>query len=138
MPSGAKARVRANIAALRMLGSLAAAQRAAQPAEQAVLAAWSGWGAVPQVFDPRNTALAPEREVLADLLDRDQYRQAEASILNAHYTDPAIAAVIWEALGQAGFAGGRVLEPFVIRNFDVSRDARTVCHDPIQSVKVSA
>ncbi|VBA34343.1 hypothetical protein LAUMK35_05711 [Mycobacterium pseudokansasii] len=111
MPSGAKARVRANIAALRMLGSLAAAQRAAQPAEQAVLAAWSGWGAVPQVFDPRNTALAPEREVLADLLDRDQYRQAEASILNAHYTDPAIAAVIWEALGQAGFAGGRVLEP---------------------------
>lgn len=32
----------------------------------------------------------------------------------------------------------RVLDPAFMRNFDVSRDARTVCHDPIQSVKVSA
>ena len=29
-------------------------------------------------------------------------------------------------------------DPAFMRNFDVSRDARTVCHDPIQSVKVSA
>ena len=31
-----------------------------------------------------------------------------------------------------------VMDPAFMRNFDVSRDARTVCHDPIQSVKVSA
>lgn len=111
MPSGSKARIRANIAAVQLLRALQDAQRPATPAEQRVLATWSGWGAVPQVFDPRASELAAERDTLAELLDRDQYRQAEASILNAHYTDPAIAAVVWEALGRAGFTGGRVLEP---------------------------
>ncbi|VBA62314.1 helicase [Mycobacterium attenuatum] len=111
MPSGAKARIRANIAALQTIRVLQAAQRPATAAEQRVLAAWSGWGAVPQVFDPRNDDFAGERDTLVELLGRDQYRQAEASILNAHYTDPAIAAVVWDALGRAGFCGGRVLEP---------------------------
>ena len=40
---------------------------------------------------------------------------------------------LWKRLGDI-----RYMDPFIIRNFDVSRDARTVCHDPIQSVKVSA
>lgn len=111
MPSGSKARIRANIAAVQLLRALQDAQRPATPAEQRVLATWSGWGAVPQVFDPRASDLTAERDTLAELLDRDQYRQAEASILNAHYTDPAIAAVVWEALGRAGFSGGKVLEP---------------------------
>lgn len=31
-----------------------------------------------------------------------------------------------------------VMDPTFMRNFDVSRDARTVCHDLIQSAKVSA
>ncbi|ORJ54338.1 helicase-related protein [Mycobacterium simiae] len=111
MPSGAKARIRANIAALQLLDTLRDAQRPATTSEQRILAAWSGWGAVPQIFDTRNHDLAAERDTLAKLLDRDQYRQAEASILNAHYTDPAIAAAVWEGLGRAGFSGGRVLEP---------------------------
>ncbi|ORB66549.1 hypothetical protein BST44_27945, partial [Mycobacterium scrofulaceum] len=111
VPSGSKARIRANIAAVQLLRALQDAQRPATPAEQRVLATWSGWGAVPQVFDPRASDLTAERDTLAELLDRDQYRQAEASILNAHYTDPAIAAVVWEALGRAGFSGGKVLEP---------------------------
>jgi hypothetical protein len=38
----------------------------------------------------------------------DEYLRAEASILNAHCTDPALVAVIWEALEKAGFTGGRV------------------------------
>ncbi|WP_183155387.1 hypothetical protein [Mycobacterium persicum] len=111
VPSGTKARIRANIAALQLLRTLQHAQRPATASEQRVLAAWSGWGAVPQVFDTRNHDLDAQRATLAELLDRDQYRQAEASILNAHYTDPAIAAAIWQALGRAGFCGGRVLEP---------------------------
>ncbi|KRQ19668.1 MULTISPECIES: hypothetical protein [unclassified Mycobacteroides] len=125
MPSGSKARIRANIAAVQLLRALQDAQRPATPAEQRVLATWSGWGAVPQVFDPRASDLTAERDTLAELLDRDQYRQAEASILNAHYTDPAIAAVVWEALGRAGFSGGKVLEPAIMRNFCVSRDTRS-------------
>ena len=40
---------------------------------------------------------------------------------------------LWKRLGDI-----RYMDPTFMRNFDVSRDARTVCHDPIQSVKVSA
>lgn len=111
VPSGSKSRARANIAAIELVARLQAAQRPATPSEQRVLAAWSGWGAVPEVFDTRNDDYAPERERLRELLTREQYRHAEASILNAHYTDPAVVAAVWEALGRAGFSGGRVLEP---------------------------
>ncbi|KWX20438.1 helicase [Mycolicibacterium wolinskyi] len=111
MPSGAKARVRANIAAIELVEKLRAADRPATTDEQAVLAAWSGWGAVPGVFDQRSETFAAERDRLRELLTADQYRQAEASVLNAHYTDPAVAHVIWQALQRAGFSGGRVLEP---------------------------
>ena len=125
MPSGPKARVRANIAALQMLHTLQAAARPATLPEQRILAAWSGWGAVPQVFDTRNDDFATERDQLQTLLTKEQYRSAEASILNAHYTDPALSQVIWQALQQAGFSGGRVLEPAFMRNFCVSRDTRS-------------
>jgi hypothetical protein len=66
-----------------------------------VLAAWSGWGAVPEVFDPRDERFTAERDQLRGRLSRDEYRRAEASILNAHYTDPALVAVIWQALDRA-------------------------------------
>ena len=69
VPSGAKARIRANIAALQLLRTVQDAGRPATAAEQRVLAAWSGWGAVPQVFDPRDNELADERDTLAELTD---------------------------------------------------------------------
>src|SRR4029079_7286523 len=81
VPSGSKARARANIAAIELVARLQAAQRPATPSEQRVLAAWSGWGAVPEVFDTRNDDYAADRERLRELLTREQYRQAEASIL---------------------------------------------------------
>ncbi|WP_232784741.1 helicase-related protein [Mycobacteroides chelonae] len=111
VPSGAKARAEANIAVIELLGRLRNAERAATTGEQELLATWSGWGAVPEVFDSRNEAFAGQRERLQELLGRDDYAQARASTLNAHYTDPAIASAIWDALVQAGFSGGRVLEP---------------------------
>ncbi len=51
VPSGDLARARANLAALTTLRALTAQQRPATPAEQVVLAGWSGWGALPHVFD---------------------------------------------------------------------------------------
>jgi hypothetical protein len=94
-----------------MVHTLRHAKRPATLPDQRVLAAWSGWGAVPQVFDPRDDQFDGERVRLRDLLSREQYRHAEASILNAHYTDPAVVRVIWDAMQTAGFSGGRVLEP---------------------------
>ena len=97
MPSGAKARARANIAAIELLRA-ARGRRPATAVEQRVLAAWSGWGAVPEVFDPRNETLHGRTRRLRDLLPREQYPRAEASVLNAHYTDPAVARIVWDAL----------------------------------------
>ncbi|ODU08885.1 MAG: helicase [Pseudonocardia sp. SCN 72-51] len=111
VPSGAKERVAANIAAVELVRALSETDRSATVAEQRVLARWSGWGAVPEVFDARISRFEQQREQLRQLLSREEYQAAEASILNAHYTDPAIAAAIWEALEAAGFSGGRVLEP---------------------------
>ncbi|MDP7707410.1 helicase-related protein [Mycobacterium sp. TY815] len=112
VPSGPRARIKANIAAIELLERLRReGNRAATPAEQDVLASWSGWGAVPEVFDQRKDTYANERQYLGTLLGKDAYRAAQASVLNAHYTDPEIAQAMWTALRQAGFSGGRVLEP---------------------------
>jgi hypothetical protein len=88
VPSGVKARARANIAAIELVHTLHGAQRPATLPEQRILAAWSGWGAIPHVFDPRNEDFNTERAHVAGLLTPEQYRRAQASILNAHYTDP--------------------------------------------------
>ncbi|MEV6928445.1 UvrD-helicase domain-containing protein [Dactylosporangium sp. NPDC051485] len=114
-PSGEAARVRANLDALRVLvHGIEAEQRPATDEEQAALARWSGWGATPGLFDerPREAGrFAAERAELQQLLGDDAYRAARATTLNAHYTDPRLAAVVWAALGTLGFDGGSVLEP---------------------------
>ena len=75
VPSGAKARARANIAAIELVHTLRDAGRPATLPEQRTLAAWSGWGAIPQVFDPRADDFTTERAQLAGLLTPEQYRQ---------------------------------------------------------------
>jgi len=79
-----------------------------------VLARWSGWGAVPAVFDPQaadHARFGWARAELADLLDERELAAATRSTLNAHYTDLALVRAIWSGLGQLGFRQGRVLEP---------------------------
>lgn len=105
------ARVRANLAALRTLREIQHEQRPATSDEQQVLARWSGWGAVPQVFDDRRGEFAAAREELGELLSVEEYRAAERNTLNAHYTDPALVTAIWGGLGELGLDSGRILEP---------------------------
>ena len=76
-----------------------------------MLAAWSGWGAVPQVFDEQREEWAQAREQLRQLVGEHGYEAARRTTINAHYTDPRIAAAIWQAVTALGFTGGRVLEP---------------------------
>jgi N12 class adenine-specific DNA methylase len=112
VPSGTKARIHANLAAIDILERLTLeGGRPATTAEKEVLATWSGWGACAELFDRRSDTYATEREHLRESLSAEAYRAAEASILNAHYTDPLIAAAMWDTLRQAGLAGGRILEP---------------------------
>ncbi len=76
-----------------------------------MLARWSGWGAVPDVFDPSRLEYSRVREELAELLSPEELTAAARNTLNAHYTDAAIVQAIWTAVQALGFAGGQVLEP---------------------------
>ncbi|UOG23756.1 DEAD/DEAH box helicase family protein (plasmid) [Gordonia amicalis] len=111
VPSGEKSRARANIAAARLAVGCRDDNRYATAAEQRVLSQWSGWGAVPDIFDPNKSNWAEERAELRELLSATDYDSARRSTLNAHYTDPRLVSAMWDALQEAGFDGGRVLEP---------------------------
>jgi len=86
VPSGAKARARANIAAITLVRQLEGEDRPATPDEQETLARWSGWGAVPQIFDGREE-WTTENVQLRGLLSQQEYRRAEANTLNAHHAN---------------------------------------------------
>lgn len=116
-----------NIQALALLSDLRASGRPPTPDEQRVLSRYVGWGALPEAFDTaygfgqswraksRKALEAYLTERAATLPGSLTPSQAELmlhhSILNAHYTAPAVVRALWEAAVQAGFAGGRVLEP---------------------------
>ncbi|BAS18665.1 protein involved in methylation (plasmid) [Arthrobacter sp. Hiyo8] len=84
-------------------------QRPATGAEQRSLAQWSGWGAVPQLFDKDDWAA--ERARLAGILSEREYAAASRTTTNAYYTDAALVKEIWSAVEGLGFSGGEVLEP---------------------------
>ncbi len=76
-----------------------------------MLGRWSGWGAVPEVFDEARGEYAWVREQLAGLMSDADLTAARRTTLNAHYTDAALVQAIWAGVRDLGFTGGRVLEP---------------------------
>lgn len=76
-----------------------------------MLARWSSWGAVADVFDPRKENWTAEHTELRGLLTDEEWSAAERTTLNAHYTDPLVVRQMWRALGSLGFTTGSVLEP---------------------------
>ena len=85
--------------------------RRANAAEQTVLARWSGWGAVPEVFDAAREDLAWARAELATLLTAEEMAAAARNTLNTHCTDAELVRATWAGVQRLGFTGGRVLEP---------------------------
>lgn len=76
-----------------------------------MLARWSSWGAIPEVFDDAKPEWDSERDELRGLLSAEEWDAAARTTINAHYTDPMIVAQIWRAMRALGFGGGEVLEP---------------------------
>ncbi len=111
-PPGRSAKLAANLAALEVLDRLETERRSAQAGEQAVLARWSGWGSLPQVFDEANGDFAEHRARARRLLGSDEaWAEARRTTLNAHYTSAEVVAAMWDLVGRLGFSGGWVLEP---------------------------
>lgn len=111
VPSGPKARFHANVAAIERVRELAESGRTVTGQDQEVLAGWSSWGAVADVFDAAKDNWASERDQLRQLLTEDEWEAARATTLNAHFTSPAMVAEMWSSLSRLGIAEGRVLEP---------------------------
>lgn len=101
-----KPNVADNIAALR---ALIAARATGKPTDEQVdaMRLWRGWGALPHVFDRANDSDSARE--LRDLLG-DNWAAARRTVLNAHYTDPGLVTLLWNAATRAGITGGHVLE----------------------------
>ena len=108
---GAKTKCRANIEAIQLLKYLERNGFQASPEQQVKLSGYVGWGGIPEVFDESKTEWLKEYAELKALLTPEEYEAARGSTLNAHYTSPTVIRAIYEAVGNMGFDGGRILEP---------------------------
>ena len=105
-------KLNANLEAIRLVKQIEADQRLATPDEQRKLARYVGWGGLWQIFDYGKREYAGAREELQSLLTPEEYKAAEASTKNAHYTSPLVVRSMWDALARLGLKPGfSVLEP---------------------------
>ena len=112
---GRVTKARDNIAAIELVNRLKEEARPATTAEQAVLVKYVGWGGIKNIFRDSTGQFGKGMETLGyrlqDLLTPDEYRAAEASTQNAHYTAEHIVRSMWQAVEDMGFSGGSVFEP---------------------------
>ena len=108
---GAKQKYARNIEAIRTLFQLEEEHRGATAEEQQVLSQYVGWGGLADAFDPSKDSWAKEYAELKGLLSEDEYAAARSSVLNAHYTSPAVIRGIYDAVERMGFRSGNILEP---------------------------
>ncbi len=108
---GAKAKFRANMAAINLLKELEFEGAQASPEQQEVLSRYVGWGGLADAFDESKGNWKDEFAELYTALSPEEYAAARASTLNAHYTSPTVIKAIYEAVGTMGFQTGNILEP---------------------------
>ena len=108
---GPKEKFRRNMAAINLLHTLEGENRLATPAEQEVLAQYTGWGGLSDAFDVSRTNWSQEYEELRSSLTPEEYEAARESTLTAFYTPPIVIKAMYDALGNMGFKRGNILEP---------------------------
>ena len=108
---GAKAKFRANMAAIHLLQELEFEGLQASPEQQEILSRYVGWGGLADAFDPDKAGWRVEYDELKGVLSPEEYAAARASTLNAHYTSPTVIRTIYDAVENMGFQTGNILEP---------------------------
>ena len=108
---GAKAKFRANMAAINLLKELELEGAQATPEQQEVLSRYVGWGGLADAFDESKDNWKVEFAELYATLSPEEYAAARASTLNAHYTSPTVIRAIYDAVESMGFQTGNILEP---------------------------
>jgi N12 class adenine-specific DNA methylase len=99
-------KLNANLEAVRLVKQIEKDGRLATPDEQRKLARYTGWGGLWQIFDYSKREYAGAREELQSLLTPEEYKAAEASTKNAHYTSPDVVRAMWKAMERFGVRPG--------------------------------
>jgi len=113
---GDTARIDRNLTAIETVKRIIDEDRPATDDEKRILAGYTGWGALKQIFahlrEPwKYENLRDRGNRLKELLTDEELRAANASIRNAHYTPPEVIRAMYHAIAQMGFTTGRILEP---------------------------
>jgi len=108
-----KEKARDNLAAIRTLRLIEGESREATQDEKAVLARYTGWGALSNVFHPYPRSVWEEiGRDLRQFLTTEEYDSARGSTPNAHFTSPVVVQALWQAMEHFGIgAGAQILEP---------------------------
>lgn len=116
------------MSAVRALQRVLSEGRTPTPLETAELQRFPGWGATPELFDPKHSKYQAERDALTELWGDEEWAAARRTVLNAHYTNDAYVGAMWEALDSLGLPEtGHVLEPGCgTGNFITAAGARQV------------
>ena len=136
---GAKAKFRANVDAIKTLKTLEREKRPATAEEKETLSKYVGWGALAKAFDKDDPKWAAEYKELSELLTPQEYAQARSTVNDAFYTSPTVIDGIYEALGNFGFDGGKVLEPAMgIGNFFGRMPEDMQSHSQLYGVEIDS
>ena len=106
-----KEKFKRNIDAVNLLHNLEFEHRLATPEEQEILSQYVGWGGLADAFDESKENWSEEFKELYTTLSPDEYEQARASTLTAHFTPPVVIKAMYKALSNMGFTQGNILEP---------------------------
>lgn len=123
--SNPSAKIRNNLSAIREMLRLEKADRQGEnpydersnqynskQASEYRLRQYCGWGGLPQVFDERFTQYEYVRNELKNMLSPEEYQQAKASSLNAHYTPQIIIDAMYKAIKNMDLPrNAKILEP---------------------------
>ena len=106
-----KEKFKRNVAAINLLHELEFEHRLATPEEQEILSQYVGWGGLADAFDETKENWSEEFKELYTTLSPDEYSQARASTLTAHFTPPVVIKAMYKALSNMGFTQSNILEP---------------------------
>ena len=106
-----KEKFKRNVDAVNLLHNLEFEHRLATPEEQEILSQYVGWGGLADAFDESKENWSEEFKELYTTLSPDEYEQARASTLTAHFTPPVVIKAMYKALSNMGFTQGNILEP---------------------------
>ena len=107
-----KERVKKNIEAIKLLKKIESENRKATPAEQEILASYSGWGSLTFALDETMADYDPKVAMeIKSILTEQELADIKAEMTTAYYTPHNVVKAMWNIAEKLGFKGGRVLDP---------------------------